>query len=300
MIGWLNQFWQSLHPAIQVIMGGLIVAALVGIITSVRRLVRKLTSLSTRKKAAEEDRLKKHFQEIYEEAMSSLSEANISEMYGLIVTYRGGTPQYHPDVVAIELPKFSNSFEAHFPEENKQYGNLTHIILRNNESYKDLRKKFTAFFQSEGILVVNINRPLTKSPVVYDNIFWPLFSWWSERSQGKTNPHPDFEQIETIDDFGPNHLVVSGWRSGAMAYAVGLTDQQRCKEVITGIAKNVEYQNEAVKIIHSANEIAKQFRTIKGQIINTLDDTQKFWPGTQNYEFKIEDKKCARCKQIFG
>lgn len=295
----LDQFWQSLHPALQTIIIGLIVAAFVGIISLVIRLIRRFTITSARKKATEEDRLKMHFQEINEEIRSDLSEANISEMYGLIVTYAGGVPQYHPDFVGIELPKLPDSFEVHFPKEKETYGNYIRKILKNNQDYKELRNKIKTDFESEGIPLVNINTPPTTSPVIYDSILWPLFNWWEDRSQGKVNPQPNFEQIETSPDFGHNHLLVVGWGSGAIAYAETEADKQRCKNIIGNIAENREYENKAATIIQSANNILEDFRTYKAALISTLDSTKKFWPGTKTYVFKKETKKCARCKEIF-
>ena len=251
-------------------------------------------------KRNQEEKLKKHFDELNEEIKAALSDVKIGEMYGLIVTYAGGVPQYHPDFVAIELPKLADSFDVHFPREAEEYGKYIHNILRNNQSYKDLRQKIKADFESESVPMVNINPPPTTSPVIYDAIFWPLFSWWSDRSQGKTKPSPDFERIETIADFGPNHLVASGWHSGAIAYVIEPAEKQRCKEIISRIAHKAEYEEEAASIIHLANEILRDFRAFKGHIIDVLEDINKLWPGTKTCKFKKEKGKCTRCKQIFN
>lgn len=242
--------------------------------------------------------LKKHFEELNGEVRSTISEAKISEMYGLIVTYAGGIPQYHPDFVGIELPKLPDSFEAHFPKETKMYGNYIGRILRNNEGYKELRQKIKTDFESEGIPVVNINPPPKTSPAIYDTIFWPLFSWWKDRSQGKNKPWPNFEQIETTADFGPNHLVVAGWGSGAIAYAKTNSDRRKCKHAIGKVAENKEYESEATKTIKMANERVKEIRTFKEQLMDTLDDIEKFWPGTKKSKFK-KAKNCPKCKEIF-
>ncbi|MFC1983695.1 hypothetical protein ACFLVO_01595 [Chloroflexota bacterium] len=284
-------FSPAIMAIIGTVMGGLILWILLFP-------VRHFVNQQSEKRREQDRKLRIHFDDLKKEARAIMSEAQISEMYGLIVTYAGGTPQYHPEFVGIELPKLPNSFEAHFSKETEMYRNCISRILRTNEGYKELRQKIKTDFESEGIPVVNINPPPKTPPAIYDTIFWPLFSWWSERSQGKPNPHPNFEQIETIDDFGSNHLVVSGWRSGAIAYAIGMTDQQRCKEVITGIAKNGEYESEAAKTIEMANGRVKEIRILKEQLMATLDDIGKFWPGTKKYKFK-KVKNCATCKKIF-
>lgn len=293
----MQQIWQSIPTLGQQIIIAVIAGAILYILAFP---VRKLITSSQEQERKREEKLRIHFDELYKEMKASLSDVNINVMYGLIVTYAGGVPQYHPDVVGIELPKLPDSFEAHFPKETKMYGNHTDRILTNNKDYKELRQKIKTDFESEGIPLVSINPPPTTSPVVYDTIFWPLFSWWNDRSEGKTKASPNFEQIETTADFGPNHLVVSGWHSGAIAYAVGPTDKQRCKEIISRIAYKAEYENEAAKIIHLANKTLKEFRTFRGQLTQTLEDIKKLWPGTHIYKFKREKKKCTRCKQIFG
>lgn len=262
--------------------------------------VRQSITQRAEKKKELEQKLMIHFDELYDDIKAMLSDIKINEMYGLIVTYAGGVPLYHPDFVGIELPKLPDSFNAHFPKETKTYGNHIHRILTNNEGYKELRQKIKTDFEVEGIPLVDIHPPPTTSPVIYDSIFWPLFSWWNDRSQGKVNPHPNFEQIETSPDFGHNHLLVKGWGSNAIAYAETEADKEKCKEIISKIAYKAEYENEAVKIIRLANETLKEFRTFKGQLIQTLEDIKKWWPGTQTYKFKRDKKQCARCKQIFG
>jgi len=229
----------------------------------------------------QEERLKKHFDELNKEIKDALSDVKISEMYGLIVTYAGGVPQYHPDFVGIELPKLVDSFSVHFPREAKEYGKHIDKMLRNNQSYKDLRQKIEADFESESVHLVSANPPPTTSPVVYDTIFWPLFSWWNDRSQGKTKPSPNFDQIENIADFGPNNLVASGWHSAAIAYAIEPAEKQRCKDIISRIAHKAEYEKEAARIIHLANEILRDFRAFRGHVVDLLEEIDKLWPGTK-------------------
>ncbi len=295
-----DQIWQFLSENREALIIGVIIAIVIALFRNLLRRLWQAIFPTAEKKKEKDNKLKVHFKELKDEARAILSEAKISEMYGLVVTYAGGIPQYHPDFVGIELPKVPDSFEAHFPKETEMYGNYISRILRNNKGYKELRQKIKTDFESKGIPVVNINPPPKTSPVIYDTIFWPLFNWWKDRSQGKAKPWPNFEQIETTADFGPNHLVVAGWGSGAIAYAETHTDKQRCKNIITKIAKNGEYENEAVKTIQLASEVLKEFRTFKRQLINTLDDIEKLWPGTQSYKFKREKKKCTRCKQIFS
>jgi len=293
----IAQIWEFLSTNAQQIIIGLIVAAIVSVLAFP---VRKWIIRSREQKKQQEERLRLHFKELDEEARAILSEAKISEMYGLIVTYAGGIPQYHPDLVGIELPKLPDSFEAHFPKETEMYGNYISRILRNNKGYKELRQKIKTDFESEGIPIVNISPPPKTSPIIYDAIFWPLFSWWKDDSQGKPKPWPNFEQIETTADFGPNHLVVAGWGSQSIAYGETEDDRKRCKRAISEVVQNKEFEREAVKTIQLANKVLKEFRTFKRELINTLDDIEKLWPGTQSYKFKREKKKCSRCKQIFS
>ncbi len=259
----------------------------------------RIAKRNDERKKEQGEKLRKHFVELCEEVKAAISDVKIGGMYGLIVTYAGGVPQYHPDFVAMELPKLADSFCAHFPKEAEKYGEQISKILRNNQSYKDLCQKIKADFESESISMANANLPPTTSPVVYDTIFWPLFSWWDYRNQGKLKPHPNFEQIETTTDFGPNHLVASGWNSGAIAYAIKPAEKERCKETISRIAYRADYEEEAASIIQAANEILRSFRAFRTHIIDVLEDINKLWPGTKACIFKKEKKKCAKCKQIF-
>jgi len=297
----VEQFLQFVSTyEVQIVIGVIVTVAATIIIFLLRGVVRKVWELifPPSGKEVRDKKLRLHFNELSEETKAILSEARISEMYGLVVTYAGGIPQYHPDFVGIELPKLPDSFEAHFPIESKMYGDYISRILRNNEGYKELRQKVRTDFESEGIPVVNINPPPKTSPVIYDTILWPLFSWWKDCNQGKAKPWPNFEQIETNVDFGPNHLVVAGWGSGAIAYAETDSDKQKCKYAIGKVAKNTEYESEAAETIDMANERVKEIRTFKEQLIDTLDDIGKFWPGTKKYKFR-EEKNCSRCKELF-
>lgn len=285
---------------VQIIVGVIVTVAATIIIFLLRSAVRKLWEIifPPSGKEVRDKKLRLHFNEIYKETRTVFSEANISEMYGLVVVYAGGMPLYHPDVVGIELPKLPDLFEAHFPKETKIYGDYISRILRNNEGYKELCQKIKTDFESEGIPVVNINSPPTTSPVIYNTIVWPLFSWWKERSQGRERPSPNFSQIETTADFGPNQLVVAGWGSGAIAYAKTDSDRQKCEYAIGKVAENKKYEQEATIMIETANKLVKDIRTFKRQLIDSLEDIERYWPGTSKHKFK-EKNNCARCKGIF-
>lgn len=285
---------------VQIIVGVVVTAAATIIIFFLRSVVRKLWEIifPPSGKEVRDKKLRLHFNEIYTETRTALSEANISEMYGLVVVYAGGIPLYHPDFVRIELPKLLDSFEVHFPKETKMYGDYISRILRNNEGYKGLWQKIKTDFESEGIPIVNINLPPTTSPVIYDTVIWPLFSWWKERSQGKESPLPNFSQIETTAAFGPNQLVVAGWRSGAIAYAKTDSDRQKCEYAIGKVAENKKYEQEATIMIETANKQVKDIMTFKRQLIDSLEDIERYWPGTSKHKFK-EENNCARCKELF-
>ncbi len=294
----IDQIWQFLSQNRDALIIGVIIAIVIALLRNLLRRLWQAIFSTPEKKKEKDNKLKVHFKELKDEAKSIMSEANLIEMYGAVVASKGSVPLYHPDFVGIELPKFPENFTAHFPEIAKKWIECIGRILEHSKSYKQLVQNIRNSFKSEGIPIVDINHPPNVSPYIYDNIFPPLFNWWKDCGQSKANPWPNFEQIETKRDFGPNHLVVAGWNSQAIAYAETDSDKRRCKEAIGRVAKNKEYENEAAKTIELANERMKDVRTFKGQLTDTLDDIEKFWPGTKKYKFK-EEKNCSRCKELF-
>jgi hypothetical protein len=294
------QSWQSIPGHLQQIIIGILASIVGGAILYILAFpVRRSVAASQERKKERDKKLKIHFEEINKEARSEVSEvSNVVEMYGAIVVRKGAVPLYHPDFVAIELPKFSKSFAGHFPRANNKWMELIGGILKHNESYSQLVQNIRNSFESEGIPVVDINNPPKVSPYIYDNIYAPLFSWWEDRHHGKAKPWPNFEHIETKPDFGPNHLLVAGWGSSAIAYAETDSDKERCKRAISRVAEDKDYENRAATSIKLANQRVQEIWTFKAELIDTLDDIDKFWPGTRNCRFK-EEKNCSRCKELF-
>lgn len=244
-------------------------------------------------------KLNTHFAEIKEEAKSDLSEvSNVVEMYGVVVVRKGSVPLYHPNSIVIELPKFSDSFAAHFPEFADKWIECVRKILDHDKSYRQLVHNIRSGFESRGFPVVDVNHPPSVPPYIYENIYPPLFNWWKDRHQGKSRPWPDFGHIETKPDFGPNALLAAGWGSSAIAYAETEEDRERCKHAIRRLAQNKGYEKEAALMIELANQLVHEVREFKSEVVAALDDIEKYWPGTTNYRFK-ESKNCPRCKDLF-
>ena len=294
------QFWQSIPGHLQQVIIGILASIVGGAILYILAFPVRRSVIAVQERKKERDKkLKIHFEEINKEARSEMSEVSkVVEMYGAIVVRKGTVPLYHPDFVAIELPKFSESFAAHFPRANNKWMECIGGILKHNESYRQLVQNIRNNFESEGIPVVDINHSPNASPYIYDNIFAPLFSWWEDRHHGKAKPWPNFSHIETKTDFGPNHLLVAGWGSSAIAYAETDSDKERCKRAISRVAEDKDYENRAATSIKSANQRVQEIRAFKAELIDTLDDIDKFWPGTRNCRFK-EEKNCWRCKELF-
>ncbi|MFC1980386.1 hypothetical protein ACFLVS_06055, partial [Chloroflexota bacterium] len=215
---WLDQFWQSLHPAIQVIIGGLIVAALVGIITLVIRLIRKLTVPSPEEKEKNEDKLKVHFKELEKEARKIIPQLTHIDW---AIVIRENLPRRSASIedytirsiTEFQLSLFDDSLAAHFPKEANQWASHKNRIIYNNQSFKILLQKLRDTFEQQGIPVVNANSQAI--PCVYDNIFAPLYRFWEAIIENKPI-WPDFNQIEqnqTQD--GSILLYAKGWNSAA-------------------------------------------------------------------------------------
>lgn len=211
-----------------------------------------------------------------------------------------GLSTYVHDFGETILPRPLASFVAHFPVETAELDEYRPKIEEHNRRLVDFRSRIKRDFESRDIPVVNINHPPSDPPYIYDTIFRPLFDWWKDRNQRKANPRPNFEQIETKSDFGPNHLLVAGWGSEAIAYAETDSDKQRCKDALSEVAENKEYEREAAGLVSSANELVKQARTLGRELSDKLGNVAKFWPGTKNYRFKKEKQKCPKCREVFG
>jgi len=186
------QIWQSIPTIAQQIIVGLIVVAIAYVLAFP---VRRFVSHSQEQKSNKKKRLRLHFKELSDEVRFTVSGANITEMYGAIVASKASVPLYHPDIIAIELPKFSESFAAHFPKENDKWVKYIGRILEHNEGYRQLLQKIRHDFESRGIPVVNIQADLT--PCVYDALFHAVFNRWKELARN-SRPWPDFEDIEQI------------------------------------------------------------------------------------------------------
>jgi hypothetical protein len=150
---WIDKFWKSLHPAIQVIIGGLIVAALIGIIRFVIRLIRKLVFPSPEEKKRIQTLLQKHFNQEMNDALYYLSQRS-----GLIIdknrindTLLFESEKTLPIPFKIEFPLKDEKLEAfkiHFPEIAGKRDELYNRALKlrednqnnrlNNDEFKEI------------------------------------------------------------------------------------------------------------------------------------------------------------------
>jgi hypothetical protein len=238
-------------------------------------------------------RLKVHFEEIKREAETNIISgiSGVSEHSGRVVIYDGHNEYATP----IELPKPSESFATHLPEETSKLADYGKNINKHNKIYEAFRLKVTNSFKSKAVDVVNINDK-TSCPHIWDNIFWLLFEWWLDRHQSKV-PHFDFGQIEVTKDFGPHNLLVAGCNSQAVAYAETEESKEKCKSVIWEVADNQEFEREAVEIINSAHGLEKEIKTLAKELSDKLDNIYKFelWRGRRR-KFVIQ-KKCPLCQK---
>lgn len=263
--------------------GGII--TVIGYIFVTRWLNKKTAERESRRE--EKEKLRVHFRDLKNEAQESFIEKTlaITSSYGKIEV--------------TELPQPPNSFAAHFPKETTELVKYRSEIDAHNRKYEDFCLRIRNAFESENIPVGQDN-PNSLSPYIYDAILQPLFHWWRERSQGKAMPHPNFKKIDTRQDAGPHNLYVSGWGSQAVAYGESENTKERCKRAILEVAENKEFQQEATKLMSSANGLVKKARTLARELGQRFADIDDFWPGTRGYEFKKTVEKCKRCKEIFG
>lgn len=235
-----------------------------------------LGSLRERNKERER-RLKVHFEELRREAEISIISgiSGVSEHYGRVIIYSRPNTYNIP----TELPKPSDSFAAHFPEETAALAGYEQNIVKHNKVYEAFRLKITDTFKSKGLDVVSVNTNVS-FPHIWDNIFWLLFEWWLDRYQGKA-PRFDFGRIEPRKDFGLHNLLVAGCNSQAVAYAETEEGKGSCISAIWAVADNKEYEREAVEIINSARKLAKEVATFNNELKDKLSNIYKFelWRG---------------------
>lgn len=294
MIEWLDQFWQSLHPAMQVIIGGLTVAALIGIIALLIRLIRKLTVPSPEKKKEQDKKLRIHFEDLKGESRKITTD--LSEVYGEVV---GSSRLHWHHLKEDELRELSDAFIAHFSKEATEWAKCISAINAHNGNRRAFCVKVKEVFESKGI-DVGAYRSVKPSPYIYDAIFDPLFSWWEDRSQKKANPSPDFQRIQTTLPGRPDELYAYGWDSASIAYAKNDDDKKKCIEAIHELAKNKVYEREAANLLTSADALIDAVKALAQKLNEKIYNVDKFWPGTKSYKFKKLVKKCPKCKEIFG
>lgn len=259
------------------------------------RIVGIFWGIRQERKKERERRLKVHFEEVKREAETGI----IPGISGVFVHYGRVTICITPNPYKIltELPKPSDSFAAHFPEQTAELAGYEPNIIKHNKAYEAFRLKITKTFKSSGLDVVSANTKVSL-PHIWDNIFWLLFEWWLERNQGKA-PRFDFQRIETEtrQDSRPHNLYVAGCDTQSVACAETEEGEESCRSAIWEVAGNKEYEREAIEIISSANELAKKVATFNNELTDKLSKIDKFklWRG-RHREFTRQNQ-CPDCKK---
>ena len=304
----IDQIWQFIYPNKEAFIIGLIVAAVVTLVFVLfRNIFKKIWELifqNPEKKRRQDEKLQEHFRDIKEEALAIITPcSSLSEWYGAVLLNQ--TPEtlvsisyYVREFGAALLPVPLPSFVAHFPKEAALLAKYRGMIEEHNKKHVNFVSKLKEYFESRKIPVVNEN-PI--SPLcIYSATWRPLFKWWESRCYQRDYIWPNFDEIETKTDTGPNNLFAEGWGSQAIAYAETNYGKKKCKHAIHDVAYNEEYQMYASWLIRLADSLVREVHEFAQQLSNMLDSTEKFWPGTKIYRFTKEKKKCPKCKEIFG
>jgi predicted HTH domain antitoxin len=235
--------------------------------------------------------LRSHFTKDILEASSNI--IPISREYGGQL-YPGNSPEFSPE------------FRAHFPKEVATWNTYCSSVKIHNEKYREFVQRPRNVFESAGLSVFNCQTQV-KSPYIYEMIFALLFLWWSSHSGHFRYPTIDFTKIDTNLSVCGNlcNLYVSGCNSSAIAYAENETDRQKCKDLITKVAFNLEYEGEAVGLTKLAEGIAKSINDLQSQLTSRIQNIDRYWPtnagtkwGTKEYQFRRLRDECLICRRL--
>jgi len=249
-----------------------------------------------RKKVEQDKKLRVHFEELKKEAELVISSAsNLAPMtrdFSIVVAVGSQAVT----ISDIEEARVSASFEAHFPKRAKGLGALKQETGEHNTNCANFRQKILADFGKKGIPVEKY--PHENSCCIYEDAFDALFNMWREFARNNP-PSPDFHQeLNPEQADGGYFLRPRGWAS-VVAFAKTEEEQQKCRSVITEIADDIGNQKEVIKIVASADKLVEKAREFANQLAAKLDETHKYWPGTQTNRFKRLKRTCPKCKELF-
>jgi hypothetical protein len=208
---------------------------------------------------------------------------------------------YSPNSALDRLPNFPPQFRAHFPEQATKWDGYCVDIKAHNEKYAKFKMKIKQSFESQG-LEVKDDGGVYQSPYICEAIFHPLFNWWPYRLNPVAFPQVDFTRIDTSIE-SPSNLYVFGWDGERIAYVGNEAEKRKCKEVITSVAFNIEYEKEAIGLTDSAKGLAKSVSDLDSQLTNIIQNINKNWPitgtnwGTKEYQFR-RLTECPVCKLL--
>lgn len=191
--------------------------------------------------------LRPHFEDILQ-SFGVIPNLNVIENYG----------QIEENI----LHKFPDEFVVHFPEQATKWDSYCVDIKTHNEKYTKFKIKIKQIFESQG-LEVRPDDAVYQPPYIYETIFHPLFAWWRYRLIHVPISQVDFTRIGAdsthIDTpiLSPSNLYIFDWSREAIAYVGSEADKKKCKEVITYVALNSEYEKEATGLINSAIGLVK-------------------------------------------
>ena len=250
-----------------------------------------------RRNTEQDRKLKTHFEELKIEAKPLISLAsNLALMSAnwKVVVSQG---KYGENVSDFEKSEVSPDFGAHFPEQARELSRLKQETSEHNTNCEDFRRKIIETLESKGISVEQ-NSQRTLCTCIYEAVFDPLFAVWGRLAQNE-RPWVNFQEINSRQVEGGYLLYASGWGASAVAFAKAEDDLEKCKSALAGVADDMENQNEAARILASANELKEKAKGFADQLNHKLDDIDKFWRGKKTKEFKKLKKTCPTCKELF-
>jgi len=94
-------------------------------------------------------------------------------------------------------------------------------------------------------------------------------------------------------------LEPQGWSGTLVACVQTESDKVKYTHALREVAGNKQLQTEGTKLSSSAKQLDNEITAFRIQLLDKLDNVDKFWPGTKNYKFRKEKRNCPRCKEIF-
>lgn len=302
MVEWFENFWNSLHPALQALVGsmtaGIAVAVIVGMVKLIIGIIRKLANDASK---AADNRLRIHFAEIKTEAISISDRLHGLTAYcGWLTASAEGVSYrdlYNRKSGVIPVP--TKQFAAHLPEETSRLKEYRKHIEKHNKKRSSLDARIKQFFASERITLSPASAMTGYTCCVSDSIYAPLFAWWQDSRKPTGERRIDFTKVATRADGEPGNLYVDGWGAEAAAYAGTDQAKQTCITAIGKLANSKKCRKEAGRLADSSDNIIRAAKRLGAQLTEKTDNVEKYWPGTRSYKFTKNKEKCPKCQEIF-